>query len=278
MDVELNDLPRWSHWPAVVLGLTEWTVRARTRAKVEAEYNADKYASCLSYLSSNPDATPDDLRAFEFGRDDETVCISRGGRLLTCTVGRARELYVDLLMETMAAAITASASVVELGCGYGYNLARLAERFPGVEYRGGDYSANAVEIARMLYGNTDGLTVEKFDFYETPYALLDGLPEPIVVFTLHALEQIPQSGPVVDALIAAGDRIGSVFHFEPVHDSGDDSLLALMRRRYDELNDYNRDLVTELRARPSARVLRLEADALGLNPLHPVGIAHWEPT
>jgi SAM-dependent methyltransferase len=278
MEVPLNELPRWSEWPARVLGLSEWTVRERTREKVEAEYDAEKYASCLALLESNPDSTPEDLRAFEFGGDDETICISRGGRLFSSTIARARELYVDLLVETMSSAISASSSVVELGCGYGYNLGRLAERFPGRRYRGGDYSANAVEIARVLHGGTDDVTVERFDFYDTPYTLLDGLPEPVTVFTLHSLEQVPHSRTVLDALVAAGRHISSVFHFEPLHDPADDSLLGLMRRRYDELNDYNRDLLEELRDRADVRVHRLETDVLGSNPLHTVGIAHWEPT
>jgi SAM-dependent methyltransferase len=275
MDVPLNELPRWSPWPARVLGLTEWTTQERTRAKVAAEYDAEKYASCLAYLSNNPDSTPEDVRAFEFGDDEETICISRSGRLYSCTLAHARELYVDLLVETMASAISVGGSVVELGCGYGYNLGRLAERFPGATYRGGDYSANAVEIARILYGERERVAVENFDFYEVPYALLDGLPEPLTVFTAHSLEQVPHAGPVLDALVAAGSRVSSVFHFEPLHDASDDSLLGLMRRRYDELNDYNRDLAEELRGRPDIRVHRLEVDALGLNPLHPVGVAHW---
>jgi SAM-dependent methyltransferase len=277
MEVPLNELPRWSPWPARLLGLSEWTTQERTRAKVEAEYDAEKYASCLALLKSNPDSTPDDLRALEFGGNDETVCISRGGRLFSSTIARARELYVELLVETMASAISASGSVVELGCGYGYNLGRLAERFAGPEYRGGDYSTNAVEIARILYGERNDVTVERFDFYDAPYTLFDGLPEPITVFTLHSLEQVPRSGAVLEALVAARRRIGSVFNFEPLHDPSEDSLLALMRRRYDELNDYNRDLAQELRGRPDVRVHRLETDVLGLNPLHAVGIAHWEP-
>ncbi len=277
VEVPLDELPHWSRWPAVVLGLTDWTTQERTRAKVEAEYDADKYARCLDYLQGNPDATPESVRAFEFGADDETACISRGGRLFACPVSHARELYVELLVDTMASSISASGSVVELGCGYGYNLGRLAERLPGPEYRGGDYSANAVQISKILYGERGDVSVERFDFYETPYAILDGLPEPITVFTLHSLEQVPSSSTVIAALVAAGRRIGSIFHFEPLHAPTDDSLLGLMRRRYDELNDYNRDLAEELRGRPDVRVHRLETDVLGLNPLHSVGIAHWEP-
>lgn len=276
-EVPLDELPRWSPWPARALGLEEWTVPERTRVKVEAEYDADKYAECLAYLHAHPDATPDDVKVFELGANDETICVSQGGRLFSCTLGRARELYYDLLAETMRAAISTSRSVVELGCGYGYNLGRLAALLPGPQYRGGDYSANAVAIAEMLYGDREDVAVERFDYYEMPYALLDGLPEPVTIFTSHSLEQLPRAHRVLDALLAVGSRLGSVFHFEPLYEENDESLLSLMRRRYAELNDYNRDLARELRRRSDVRVHRLEADVLGLNPLNATGVAHWQP-
>jgi hypothetical protein len=276
-EVPLNELPRWSPWPARVLGLEAWTVPERSRAKVEAEYNADKYARCLAYLRTRADATPEDVKVFELGASDETICISRGGRLFSCKLGHARELYYELLAEAMTAAISTSGAVVELGCGYGYNLGWLAERLPGPQYRGGDYSVNAVEIARILYSGREDVAVERFDYYETPYALFDGLPQPVTVFTSHSLEQLPTAAGVLDALLAAGSRIASVFHFEPFYEESDDSLLALMRRRYAEVNDYNRDLGRELRQRPGIQVQRLEADVLGLNPLNATGVAHWLP-
>jgi hypothetical protein len=49
-----------------------------------------------------------------------------------------------------------------------------------------------------------------------------------------------------------------------------------MRRRYLEINDYNRNLFGELQRRPGIRVLRLEKDVIGWNPFNSLGMVHWE--
>lgn len=277
-EVPLDELPRWSSWPARLLGLAEWVVPVRDSAKVLAEYDADKYARCLAYLEREPGSGPEDVKTFEFAAEmAPEICVSRRCRLLPLPLQAARELYYELLAETMADSIEASGSVVELGCGYGYNLWRLAQVHPGPVYRGGDYSANAVEIARRLYTDRRDLSVDQFDFYAAHYTLLEGLPEPVTVFTSHAVEQIPRAGGVVEAILKSAVRINGVFHFEPVLEEVDNSLLGMMRRRYTELNDYNRDLLSELRQRKAVRIRQVERDVLGLNPLNPTWVVHWEP-
>jgi len=49
--VNLNDLPRWSPWPARLLGISPWEAPDRTVEKVDAEYDKDKYAGCLAFYN-----------------------------------------------------------------------------------------------------------------------------------------------------------------------------------------------------------------------------------
>jgi hypothetical protein len=62
---------------------------------------------------------------------------------------------------------------------------------------------------------------------------------------------------------------------EPSYEFYDDSLLGLMRRRYIELNDYNRDLFSVLQGREDVRILRLEREVVGWNPFNALTLVHW---
>jgi hypothetical protein len=49
-----------------------------------------------------------------------------------------------------------------------------------------------------------------------------------------------------------------------------------MRRRYLEINDYNRNLFGTLKGRADIRIVRLEQDVIGWNPFNCLGMVHWE--
>lgn len=277
--IELRDLPRWSQWPERLLGLVPWSTPERTIEKIEAEYNRDKYERCLDFLNGAGGAAgPDEVKTFELGASaGRQICFSVGPDLFQSSVEDVRRQYYALLADRLAPAIEKCRTVVELGCGYGYNLWMLHGRWPDRHFAGGEYAAKAVALAEKLYAGGNGPRVEQFNFYESPYTLLEKLEGPIVVFTSHALEQLPRAAGVVDAL-ASSAKVVDVFHFEPVYElQADQELMAMMRRRYIEANDYNRDLLTAVRAHPQAELLSVEENIFGLNPLNPTSVIHWRP-
>jgi hypothetical protein len=66
-----------------------------------------------------------------------------------------------------------------------------------------------------------------------------------------------------------------VLHFEPVRDLRGQGLLGLLRARYAEISDYNRDLLATLRSAPEIEIDRVEYDVIGLNPLYPRSVIQW---
>jgi hypothetical protein len=277
--VALNDLPMWSVWPARLLGLEPWTIHSRTIEKVDQEYDKDKYARCLDYyIHEGENITPEDIKQFEFGLNiDDTVCISRGNDLYQASLGEARAEYYRLLLNTLRSEIEKCQTVIELGGGYGYNLWMLKQHFPIKAFMGGEYSKNAVELASRLYQHDPKIRVLPFNFYDDQsYRLLEMVNPSVVVLTVHAIEQLQSSSPVLDALLQHRESIQSVFHFEPVYHLYDETLLGLMRRRYVNLNDYNKDLLPELQQRSYIRIRNTEANVFGLNPLNPTSVIHWE--
>lgn len=277
--VDLNDLPQWSRWPSHLLGLTPWTISSRTIEKIEEEYEHDKYLRCLQYwANAGENNTTEDIRQFEFGLEsDDKVCLSVGDKLYETTLEEARSHWDKLFLDTVRGELEKCNSVIELGAGYGYNLWRLRRKWPNLLFLGGEYSKKAIELASRLYDNDPGIKVQHFNFYEaSSYDLIDLADPPILVLTVHAIEQLPCSSMVFDCLVNFREKITGVVHFEPVHELYGNSLLGLMRSRYTEVNDYNRDLYSELQKRPDIRIIDIQSNVLGLNPMNPTSVICWE--
>jgi hypothetical protein len=279
--VNLADLPLWSEWPARLLGLSPFVSLSRTIEKIDQEYDKDKYARCLDYcVRVGQELTPEQVKQFEFGLDpSQEICVSSSGEILCVSLREARTRYYQFLRDTMCAQIEGCKTVVELGAGYGYNLWMLKKYSNDKSFWGAEYSDNAVRIAQRLYRDDSQISVVNFNFYDPEtYGFLDKITPPIIVFTSHAIEQLPHSAVVLDNLIRWREKIEAVFHFEPVYELLDETLLGLMRRRYTQINDYNRDLLSELQKRSWIRIKEQHADGFGLNPLNPTSVICWEFT
>jgi hypothetical protein len=181
-----------------------------------------------------------------------------------------------VLTSAMAPALKTAKTIIEMGCGMGHMLWVLRKHFPGLTYRGGDYADSAVALASRLYKTTPDISVEKFNFYAPDYDLIEKADGPVVVFTSQALEQVPISSGVVETLSKYKHKISRVFHIEPAYALYDDgSLLGQLRRRYIELNDYNRDLIPTLKSRKDVEILRLEPNIVGWNPFNSLALTEW---
>ncbi|MBI4615056.1 MAG: class I SAM-dependent methyltransferase [Planctomycetes bacterium] len=277
--IDLDELPRWSAWPGRIIGTTPWTCPRRTIEKIDEEYDKDKYAKALEWYD-RAGGDPEAIMTFEWsvvGGGEHPICVSRGDHLYATTIGAARAAYQDLLHDVLRPAIDEGTTVVELGCGYGYNLWRLSGRMKARRFIGGDYSANAIKLAARLYERNSLVSVRPFNFYDALYQLLEQLEGPCVVFTSHALEQLPTAAHVIEVLASHIDKRSNVFHFEPVIELQGQDLLSLMRRRYIQINDYNVDLMSVLqRHRELIEIVDTRPNLLGLNPLCATSVVHWK--
>lgn len=271
----MNELPSWSPWPARIVGLQQWSVPTRNLDKITAEYNNDKYAKLLYWVETQKDIPLEEAERRVISivglSPEKQICISRRQELFVTTARDAFEKLFQELRSAVGAVVAGCRSVVELGCGCGLNLWHLKQTFSDLEFAGADFSANAVTIARRF-----GQKVSEFNFYdESTYSFLERCPRPIAVFTSHALEQLPTATPFVKNLGAYRDRIKAVLHFEPVRDLHGQDLLGLLRARYTEINDYNRDLLATLRSAREIEIDRVEYDVIGVNPLNPSSVIQW---
>lgn len=218
------------------------------------------------------------MRAFETSAFVGDVCVSKGGQLFSMDAAMADSMRTRLLLDEVAKLGPDVGTLVELGCGYGHNLWSLSRRYPQCRYLGGEYSSSAVRLAARLYPDPKRLEVREFNFHDDGYDIFEhgGGARSRVVLTAHAVEQLPSARHLVERLIASRKSISQVLHLEPLYDAEDPtSLLGMLRRRYAEVNDYNRDLLSELRRRDEIQITDVRHDVLGLNPLNPTSVVRW---
>ncbi len=245
---------------------------------MDQEYDKGQYARLRAhYEKSSGKPTPDEMEEFNCGLDPEhLICICRGDMLFEASLKESRQQYYDLLVDNLRPHERPGGTVVELGAGYGYNLWMLTKHLSFSSYWGGEYSANAVRLGNALYRQHPSIKMFPFNYYDpASYRILTEAQQPVVVFTSHSLEQIPSAQPVIDALRSHRGIIDKVVHFEPAHQLYDDSLLGMMRSRYTQVNDYNADLLDQLKSRNDIRIEDVKANVLGQNVLNPTSVITW---
>jgi hypothetical protein len=277
VSVPLQDLPNWSIWPARILELEKWQKRQRAVTSVIAEYDGDKYARCQRFLDEHPSATFEDVKQFEFGAsDDQQTLVSIGDDLFSTDLRTARRLHMNLIRQRIPKLAAGVRFIVELGAGYGFNLDFLRQILSEIEFIGGELSERAVRLGNALAQPTNRVSLRPFNFCdEDSYRFLDSLHGGVLVFTCHAVEQLPSAAAVIENLSRFRDRIRCVVHFEPGYELHSGGLLGLLRRRYAQINDYNRDLINVLSSAKFVDIQSSEPDVFGLNPLNPTSVVQW---
>jgi hypothetical protein len=276
--ITFDELPQHSRWPAILLGATPFPPRQRSREDVLREYDREKWRSVLAWLQTGAEASSDELLRQQGLDPDSRIAFARQDQFFTAPARVVKAEYDRLLVATLRP--HRAETLVELGAGLGDKLLKVARALgPRVIY-GGEFTASGVACGRLL-ARQAGLAAqfEHFD-YNDP-ATLAAVPEAALVYTSHSIEQIPTLlDSFVEGLFRRRPRM--VVHLEPCYeDQHPMSIIGLMRRRYAELNDYNRNLVGVVRALEQAgrvRVLEHRRNVFSNTPFNPTSVLIWQPT
>ena len=276
-ELDLNELPKMSAWPARLLGLAIFGEVKRDLAKIKKEYSDDKWQKCHDILeASNFKLSPHDLRMnyHEFTSGDLRPCLLNN-KLHLARIADIMPIYDALIDKLVRPSLQQTGQLVELGCGPGFIMNMLSRRFPKARYMGGDFADSAIELAKKLYPDQKHISVQKLDFYADSFSVLENAEGQVTVFTCQALEQIPDCSKTIRTLAKYRDKIERVVHLEPSYELYDDTLMGLMRKRYIEINDYNRNLIGTLRSTADIEVMSCEPCVIGWNPFNALAATEW---
>ncbi|MEP6508650.1 MAG: hypothetical protein ABJC63_10535 [Gemmatimonadales bacterium] len=277
----VDDLPRYSAWPARLLGSERWEQRVKNRAEIEREYQLEKWGSLLVKVEESPwPLSLADLDLIMQG-GDELVVYADGPDLFETTAKDAHLRYRDFVANILKDYLPAS-SLVELGAGYGSVIVDMARRpeFTGVPSFGLELTATGTQLIKhMSTVENVNVTAGECDMLARTVTEVP-IPSGAVVFTSYAACYEPRLEKSFLKGIAAL-RPKAVVLIEPCYEHCDEStLLGLLRRRYIEVNDYNTNLATllhEEREAGSVKILDERKAAFGPNPLLAASVIVWEP-
>jgi SAM-dependent methyltransferase len=277
--ISIDELPEYSDWPERIVGEIDWTVPDRDIKKIKEEYDEDKYKRLLKCQQRGNITDPEELKNRQIEEQaGDMVCVSENCKLYMVP-NSVLSQPSGSLPATLGKVINGGETVIELGCGYGINLHRLNKEYPDCDYIGGEFSDNAVQIASTLYDDQANITVEKFNYYDDDWGIFNREFESgLVVFTRHSIEQLPQFESIIETFHRSiGSGLRAVIHLEPVYEMHNTkSMLQLLRKKYTQINDYNQDLLTVLKADDKVIIDSTKYD-IGGSALNPTSLVRWHP-
>lgn len=276
--IQFNDLPKLSSWPARMLGAELFRQKERSAKEVEREYGSEKWGKVLDWLKETKAITKDGLLAQQGIDPDAELLYMEGDNLFKARAAEIMEKYSRLLLDTIRP--YASRTIIELGSGLGDKLLSVVAGVGNVDRAfGGEYTSSGVECGRLLARDSSG-NIDFFRFDYNDPTTLAALPEGGLIYTSHSIEQIPS---LLDSFIEGviKTKPQHVIHLEPCYEDQDQStMIGLMRRKYIEMNDYNRNLVGVLRkyeASGKISIVKHEQNVFSDTPFNPTSVLVWEP-
>jgi len=281
--IDLNDLPKYSPWPARLMKLSDWALRNRNDQFVLREYS-EKWGDLLQDYENHRFADLREAMEYLFRAHFPSNILFHIGEQIYYSQSNAHfwNFFYSRITEILNEYLAADDTLVELGCGWGRNLfyalqSRLCKKAIGAEY-----TEEGLMLGKLI-GKQFGLPIDFFHFdYYNPNPNLELLQKlkGTVVFTHNSIEQITYL-PEETILSLIESRPRAVIHFEPIYEyRNKNTLLHYMWKRYTEINDYNRNLLTVLKMFEEQGRLKITVEkvhSLGLNAFNPGSFIVWEP-
>ena len=277
----LDDLPRFSPWPARLLGLEPWEPKCKTAQEVTREYEVEKWGPLLAKVrQAQQPISLAQVDEWHLGNLPPALC-SINGQLDMLPPQEAHQQYLNIIEGVLKQYLPTSA-LIELGAGYGSIILGLAETesFRQTRLLAGEYTASGMELIHTL-AKAQSLAIETaYCDFAWPTVTELSIPAGAILFTSFATHYVPKLSPdFINQLTQFQPRI--VAHFEPCYEHCDSTtLLGLMRRRYIEVNDYNRNLATllyEQQQQGRIKILEERPAVFGTNSLLAASIIVWQP-
>jgi hypothetical protein len=277
--LSLDELPAHTDWVARLLNAPAGTLFEKTRSSIYREYETDKWAAIWADIQSRR-LTLDEIEASQFGGKEE-IAISVQSELYGATPIEARKALASLIADKVSRFHHPGSTVAELGAGTGAIIARIARdsRFATSKFAAGDFSPSSIKVIDYV-AQTEAVSIRTgiFDFHSDTSELY--LPPGCTLVFSFTIALVQGMTTKFWARLATMHP-GAIVIAEPIyqHYRGN-SLLGLLRRRYYDANDYNKEIlpsIEDAERRGLLTITDVEENVIGINPLCPISLISLHP-
>lgn len=279
--IDLDELPRYSPWPARLLRSSDEPLRSKTLAEVIREFDTDKWGQLVALAEAGRGYSIDVLEEAEAAGDTVQPFFEDGGIFLA-TVRHSRMRHLQRLREALAPYVANASCLVELGAGYGAKLFRLARlpEFSSLQLMAAELTATGRELLRRVAAQA-GLDVVVAACDLSAGTIDRRIPSRALVFTSYALHYVPVLPRGLPSWLASFDPV-AVVHCEPcLEHYSSRSLHDLLCAAYVQVNDYSRNIASVLEAAHGSgeiEIVSMLSKVIGENPLLPASLITWTPS
>ena len=276
----INDLPKFSKWPEILLGSNMRS--ERNIGDIHREFEKEKWGSLLNSIKNlNKPFTIEEVDDL-YVKSDTKVLAYQNHDLKLVSFKETQKVYMDIVAETIQPYINECSAIVDLGCGYGSIILKLAARqaFKKIPLYAADYSLSGIAIAQKVADhNNIHLRTGLCNFLDTDLLKFD-IPNGALLFTSYSMcYQKKYPNGFISNLIKY--KPARVINFEPCYEHFDATTLwGLLGRRYIEYNHYNIDILSYFKEQERINKIRIDdikPFVHGVNPLLIASIFNWRP-
>ena len=281
-EISFNDLSKYSAWPARLLSLEHFPTRQKSKEEVLREYQTEKWNDLYQAVIKTGSPTLEMVESLS-ENPDEISPYADSDRLFLTTNKNILERHLELYHKVLEPHCKGAAALVELGAGYGSKILGLAKRqpFSDMQLVGAELTENGRNIMNLLsQSGKKNIKVGSCDF-DSLTIDPNLIPKNSVIFTSYAAHYVPElSMDFADFLLQLEPK--AIIHFEPVYELfSSDSIYELMCRRYMEINDYTRNLMSVINhsvENKKSVISSLKINQLSANPFLPISVIEWHPS
>lgn len=275
--IDINDLPKYSKWIDIIMGLESVAKKNKTEQELKREYEYEKWNPLLKLVSQNESLKLEDVDKLQY-RQDNQICIYYRNEFILTSSYVAYQIYLEIVNQNLSPLLGSVSSLVELGSGYGNIILNIALRNSSFRKKlfAGEFAESGVALSQLLANREKiELISGRCNFFNLDFPDFH-IPEDSLIFFSYALVSIPEMpSEFLDRLLRVKPKY--IVLFEPCKELFDlTTIHGILKIRYIEINDYNKNIYSYFAKSSRLNLIKIEKNVFGSNPLLPMSVMIFE--
>ncbi len=279
--IPFDELYKYSDLPEKLLSNKKAITKVKSHEEVIREFEREKWRKLLGHLKTKPDVDIVGINKILMPENDAPIVSLINNSFYLTKPNLIEKEHINIYSKILSKYIDNSDALVELGAGYGSKILTLSKikSFSKLNLFAGELTVSGQRLIKLISQNMGKkISVGFCDFRTLNFSKLN-IPENSIIFSSYAAHYVPYlKDQYVEKILQLKPKI--VVHFEPLYEiQTEKTIFESMCKKYIEINDYNRNLYSQLiKAQKNKKIeLKIKKNVIGSNPFLPISIIEWSP-